>query len=161
MYNTILLAVALQRWDRHSAHALAARDLALFMARDTSKRLHVLSAYDVLSVHDYEYTRPTEMMPEMADKIWNEEREYTDKIMEQKLDEYIAPLKKEGLKVTKILRNGSPREVIVQVAGDIDADLIIIGSHSKRGILDIALGGTAQAVSRRAPCTVVLVSPKA
>ena len=28
MYNTVLLAVALQRWDRYSTHALAARDLA-------------------------------------------------------------------------------------------------------------------------------------
>ena len=58
------------------------------------------------------------------------------------------------------MRAGNPRETIVQVARDIEADVLIIGSHSKRGILDIALGGTAQSVSRRAPCAVVLVSPK-
>ncbi len=62
--------------------------------------------------------------------------------------------------MTEILQVGNPRETIVQVARDIEADVLIIGSHSKRGILDIALGGTAQSVSRRAPCTVVLVSPK-
>ncbi len=81
--------------------------------------------------------------------------------MEQKLAEYVAPLKETGLEVSKILRFGSPRETIVQVARDIEADVLIIGCHSKRGILDIVLGGTAQSVSRRAPCTVVPVSPKA
>ncbi len=96
----------------------------------------------------------------MLNKLHEEERQGTDKLMEQKLDDYIAPLKEEGLEVAKILRVGSPREVIAQVAREIEADLLIIGSHSKRGILDIALGGTAQSVSRRAPCEVVLVSPK-
>jgi hypothetical protein len=45
MYNTILLATALQRWERYSAHALAARELALSIASNASKRLHVSSAY--------------------------------------------------------------------------------------------------------------------
>ena len=154
MYNTILLAAALQRWDRYSAHALAARELALFIASNASKCLHVFSAYD------YELPLVTELPSEMDARIREEAMQRTDQLMEQKLDEYIAPLTEAGLEVSKILRAGSPRETIVQVASDIEADVLIIGSHSKRGILDIALGGTAQSVSRRAPCTVVLVSPK-
>jgi nucleotide-binding universal stress UspA family protein len=57
-------------------------------------------------------------------------------------------------------RTGDPREVIVQVAISLQADLLILGSHSKRGLLDIVLGGTAQQVSKSVPCLVVLVSPK-
>lgn len=79
--------------------------------------------------------------------------------MVQRMDEYIAPLVAD-LKVTKVLRLGNPREVIVQVAREIHVDLLVIGSHSKRGLLDIALGGTAQQVAKIAPCTVLLVSPK-
>ncbi len=154
MYNTILLAAALQRWERYSAHALAARDLALFMASNASKRLHVLTAYD------FEFPLMTELPSDMDAKIREEAMQRTDQLMEQKLVKYIAPLTEAGLEVSKILRVGSPRETIVQVARDIEADVLIIGSHSKRGILDIALGGTAQSVSRRAPCAVVLVSPK-
>jgi nucleotide-binding universal stress UspA family protein len=58
------------------------------------------------------------------------------------------------------LRVGNPREVIVEMALRILADVLIIGSHSKRGIFDIALGGTAQQISSHAPCPVLLVSPK-
>jgi nucleotide-binding universal stress UspA family protein len=154
MYNTILLATALQRWDRYSAHALAARELALFIASNASKRLHVLSAYD------HEYERVGGIPHEMAARIREEAIQRTDQLMQERLSHYTAPLKGEGVEVTELLRVGNPREVIVRIARDIDADLIIMGSHSKRGILDVALGGTAQSVSRRAPCTVALVSPK-
>jgi hypothetical protein len=42
MYKNILLAGALQHWDRYSVHALAARDVAAELARH-AKQLHVLS----------------------------------------------------------------------------------------------------------------------
>ena len=80
--------------------------------------------------------------------------------MVEKMNEYVAPLKAEDVEVTPILRAGDPRDVIVQAATNLNADLLILGSHSKRGLLDIVLGGTAQQVSKSAPCLVVLVSPK-
>jgi nucleotide-binding universal stress UspA family protein len=72
----------------------------------------------------------------------------------------VAPLQGLGVEITPILRVGNPRDVIVQVATNLKADLLILGSHSKRGVMDIALGGTAQQVGKTAPCPVVLVSPK-
>jgi nucleotide-binding universal stress UspA family protein len=96
----------------------------------------------------------------MAATLRAEEEERTNSLMARKIDEYIVPLLGEGLEVSKILRVGNPREVIPQVATEIQADLLVMGSHSKRGIFDVALGGTAQHVSQHAPCTVVLVSPR-
>src|SRR5262249_46399220 len=46
MYTTILLAAALQQWERYSAHALAAREVAATLAQGTSHHLYVLSVYD-------------------------------------------------------------------------------------------------------------------
>src|SRR6266702_3941806 len=114
MYTTILLAAALQAWERYSTHALAARDVAATLAKGAA----------------------------------------------QQLDVYMAPLRTEGMAVSPILRVGNPREVIVEVAISLKAELLILGSHSKRGLLDIMLGGTAQQVSKAAPCLVVLVSPQ-
>jgi len=42
MYQHILLAVALQRWDKPSPHALAARDAAVALAKGAGARLSVL-----------------------------------------------------------------------------------------------------------------------
>src|SRR5213594_2729041 len=46
MYTTILLAAALQNWDRYSTHALAAREVAATLAKGASHHLYVLSVYD-------------------------------------------------------------------------------------------------------------------
>jgi universal stress protein A len=154
MYTTILLAAALQQWERYSAHALAAREVAATLAKGTSNHLHVLSVYDPPPID-------TGGLPgEIATRHRDELLQRTDTLMVQKMDAYIAPLRAEGVAITPILRTGNPREVIGQVATAIKADLLILGSHSKRGLLDIVLGGTAQQVSKSAPCLVVLVSPK-
>ncbi len=77
------------------------------------------------------------------------------------MDDYVGPLLSLGVPVAKILRLGSPRHLIIEVAQEVEADLLVIGSHSKRGLLDIALGGTARQLSEHAPCHVVMVAPKA
>ena len=41
MYTTILLAAALQQWERYSAHALAAREVAATLAKGTSNHLQI------------------------------------------------------------------------------------------------------------------------
>ncbi len=154
MYTTILLAAALQNWERYSAHALAAREVAATLAKGASHHLHVLSVYD------YPPIDTTDLPPEVVTRHRDDMLRRTDTLMAEKMDAYMEPLKAEGLEVTPLLRAGDPRDVIVQVATSIKADLLILGSHSKRGLLDIVLGGTAQQVSKSAPCLVVLVSPK-
>src|SRR5215472_14378121 len=154
MYTTILLAAALQKWDRYSAHALAAREVAASLAQGTSHHLSVLSVYD-----DPPLTLgyiPAEMASRQQEELWRR----TDALMVHKMDAYVAPLHSLGVAITPILRRGNPRDIIVQVATNLKADLLILGSHSKRGLMDIALGGTAQQVGKSAPCLVVLVSPK-
>jgi nucleotide-binding universal stress UspA family protein len=154
MYHTILMAVALQQWEQYSAHALAAREVAAAIARGASKRLHVLSLYT------HENVDTSGLPADLASRHREDMMLRTRELMEQKMEEYIAPLKQEGLDVITTVQVGNPREDIVGTAADLEADLLIIGSHSKRGFLDIALGGTAQHVSRHAPCPVVLISPK-
>jgi nucleotide-binding universal stress UspA family protein len=96
----------------------------------------------------------------MATRHRDDMRQRTDSLMHRRMDEFIAPLKASGLEVTPLLQVGNPREVMVQAALSAKADLLIIGSHSKRGVFDIALGGTARQITGRAPCTVLMVSPK-
>jgi len=155
MYRTILLAAALQDWDRYSAHAMAAREVAATLAKGATHHLHVLSVYD------YHFKAPASGLPtEMVAQLHEEDLRSTNRLMEQKIEDYIAPLKAAGLEVTTFLRAGNPRSVIVETAAELKADALVIGSHSKRNFLDIALGGTAKHLSHHVSCTVVLVSPE-
>ena len=53
-------------------------------------------------------------------------------------------------------RVGQPHDVLVALAGELHADLVIIGSHGYEGV-DRLLGTTAGKVVNRAPCSVLVV----
>lgn len=58
--------------------------------------------------------------------------------------------------IDRTILSGKPGVVLAEHAGDIGADLIVLGS-SRPGSSGYALGSTASRVSRRAPCSVVIV----
>ncbi len=50
---------------------------------------------------------------------------------------------------------------ISQLAADLEADLVIVGTHGRRGLSRLLLGSSAEATVRLAPCPVMVVRPKA
>jgi nucleotide-binding universal stress UspA family protein len=59
------------------------------------------------------------------------------------------------------VRRGSPADEIAQLAADLDADLVVVGSHGRRGVSRLVLGSVAERVSRLARCAVWIIRPKA
>jgi nucleotide-binding universal stress UspA family protein len=55
------------------------------------------------------------------------------------------------------LRIGTPAEEIVHYAQDREIDLIVMGTHGRRGVAHLLLGSVAEHVVRTAPCPVLLV----
>jgi len=59
------------------------------------------------------------------------------------------------------VRRGSAADEIAQLAADLDADLVVVGSHGRRGVSRLVLGSVAERVSRLARCPVWIIRPKA
>ena len=59
------------------------------------------------------------------------------------------------------VRRGSAADEIAQLAADLDADLVVVGSHGRRGVSRLVLGSVAERVSRLARCAVWIIRPKA
>ncbi len=57
--------------------------------------------------------------------------------------------------ITCKVTTGKPGVRIAEVAGEIDADLIIVGAHHPSAV-DYFMGSTASRVARRAPCSVLI-----
>ena len=55
---------------------------------------------------------------------------------------------------------GDARDVIDATAVAMGADLIVIGTHGRRGLRRVLLGSVAESVVRSAPCPVLTVSTK-
>jgi nucleotide-binding universal stress UspA family protein len=51
---------------------------------------------------------------------------------------------------------GDPATQIVQTAVDLDADLVVVGTHDRRGFERLILGAVSSEVFRRAPCSVLV-----
>ncbi len=62
-----------------------------------------------------------------------------------------------GQKALAEVRLGFPRKVISECAKELQADLIMVGSHGRSAIGRFLLGSVAQAVLRTAPCPVEIV----
>jgi nucleotide-binding universal stress UspA family protein len=69
-------------------------------------------------------------------------------------------LRRAGFTTAASLRDGDPRRTIVDCAREWHADLIVIGSHGRKG-LDRVLGSVSDSVARHAPCSVEIVRPAA
>jgi nucleotide-binding universal stress UspA family protein len=64
------------------------------------------------------------------------------------------------LKITAHIRAGKAASSILQTAADIDADLIVVGTHRRGGVEKLVLGSVADSVLREAHCPVLVAAPK-
>jgi nucleotide-binding universal stress UspA family protein len=66
-------------------------------------------------------------------------------------------LKKTGYTVETAVEEGDPRSKIIDQAAQWNAELIVLGSHGRRGVDYFLMGSVSEAVVRHAPCSVEVV----
>lgn len=70
-----------------------------------------------------------------------------------------AKLKGEGFKVSAIVREGSVADTILDVAGEIGADVIAMSTHGRTGPARWLIGSVADRVVRNSKIPVMLIRP--
>jgi len=76
---------------------------------------------------------------------------------EDRFDEAAELAAEHGVSVETALEVGRPSRVIVEYLGESDADLVVMGSHGRKGVSRILLGSVAETVVRRSPVPVTVV----
>lgn len=59
--------------------------------------------------------------------------------------------------VRRLIRKGHPRDVILDVAKEAAADVIVMGTHGRRSVPHLFIGSVAEHVVRHAPVPVLVV----
>jgi nucleotide-binding universal stress UspA family protein len=151
MHSNILVAVD---GSEASRHALAQ---AVELARRLAARLHIVHVVDMGWLP---------LGPEVAidiDALSAARRNAGEKILAEACDE----ARKAGFEVdAALIETGTPDEHVAEaIAGEAArraADLLILGSHGRRGFQRLMLGSVAERAARLSPVPVLLVpSPKA
>ncbi|MDF7823326.1 universal stress protein [Pontiellaceae bacterium B12227] len=71
-----------------------------------------------------------------------------------------AKLRNDGIETQALLLKGDPSRLIIDKADELEAEMIILGSHG-HGILHKALlGSVSESIIRNAACNVLIVPPK-
>ncbi len=132
-----------------SAHAL---ETAIELATQLDAKIHL--------VHVYQY--PAFSMPEadLATPIdLSLQDDYVERLKQQ-LEDLRNKYSDSSISVGSTLTEGVPYVEIVETAKEINADLIIIGTHGRTGLSHMLLGSVAERVVRSSLVPVLSVPDK-
>jgi nucleotide-binding universal stress UspA family protein len=87
------------------------------------------------------------------DAVWEAETKQAETLVTKVAD----GLRSKGLKVTTAVERGDPKSKIIDAASKWRADLIVVGSHGRKGLEHFLLGSVSEAVARHAGCSVEIV----
>jgi len=134
-------------FSEYADHALA---YAVNLAAQLDATIHLVHAISV----------PAAGIPELGVAYSSLMMESTTKEAQRELDER-ATLYRDRVSLGPVrVEVGDARDVIDQVAKTIGADLIVMGTHGRRGLRRMLLGSVAETVVRSAPCPVLTVHSK-
>lgn len=133
-----------------SEPAAAAIDLALRMVKEQRAALSFIYVLEVEKLAIA--TVPVSMNPEL---IFEEARKAAEEILAGAK----ARAKKAGVEARVRLLEGDCVDSVLQFAHDGKSDLIVIGSHGRKGISRALLGSVAEGIIRRAPIPVLVTHP--
>jgi nucleotide-binding universal stress UspA family protein len=139
---TILVAMAFDETD-----APALQEAARLSALRPHSELHV-----VHSVVEESSVSATEGLVEVDGLLQEAPKE-----MQRRIESLQAAVPR---RIVGHVRIGTPARAIVQTAADIDADVIVVGTHQRRGLKKMVLGSVAAQVLQDAHCPLLVAIPK-
>ncbi len=125
----------------------AALDTAIEFARRFGSELTLFHAHELPA-----YVFPDGVMP-VSPEILNE----MERSLAEELERLAVRVRAAGVAVACRSGMGAHDVEILRCADDIDADLIIMGTHGRTGIRHALIGSVAEKVVRRARCPVLTV----
>lgn len=109
----------------------------------------------VLHVSAPAYATSPELLPLLLDG----RTEDAERAIQKWLEAQFQSIDRTGVCVQVTARIGVPARGIVACAGQLPADLIVMGTHGATGFERLVLGSVAERVLRTAPCPVLMVPP--
>jgi len=80
-----------------------------------------------------------------------------DKRIDSQLRAFVSAVQSVGVSVREVIRGGVPADSILEFVRASACDLLVMGTHGRRGISHMLKGSVAEAVLRKAPCPVLAV----
>ncbi len=128
-----------------SANSLGALNWTIALAQQTNSEVIAVHAMGLKPIEqDGRFLSPEEarhITADLLDSIW------------------CAPLKNSGVKHQNLLVEGSPVTALLEIAGELEVDLIVVGTRG-HSLGEASLGSTAHRIIEDSPMPVVVLPPR-
>jgi nucleotide-binding universal stress UspA family protein len=141
----ILLATDGSTFSEAAARALASQ----FRPQETE--VMVMEAVEPLV-----FSVPPEMSPGYTPEM-AERRKDLVKLAQQSVNAGAEILRNAGFKAETVVVDSEIRDGILGTAKEFKADLIVLGSHGRKGLQKFLIGSVAESIARHAECSVMIV----
>jgi nucleotide-binding universal stress UspA family protein len=131
-----------------SAASRRALDTAMALAKSQKARLTIMHVLAPIVLVPEQYLDAMTM-----DRLQKQARQWSTR----RLASVAMRAKKAGVKASVLLREGDAADQIVRACRSTKSDLIVMGTHGRRGLQKFFLGSVAERVVATAPCPVVTV----
>ena len=121
---------------------------ALRIAQEGDTELILAHAYQLPNLG-----QPVALAGEAYDAMDRQLRQAAEKQMEK----LVVEARRRQIRVRSLVIFGDPYEAIAKAATDEGADLVIMGTHGRKGVARFFLGSVASRVISTAPCPVLTV----
>ena len=128
--------------------SVAALKQACDLSREFDAELHVVHA---VSYTTYELAESASVAN--IDELIQDELRQAEKKLSEFIDEHLSG----DIQVEQHVSPGKPDSRINQVAEDIGADLIVLGTHGRTGLQHLLMGSVAESVLRGAKVPVMCI----
>ena len=88
--------------------------------------------------------------------VFHEEKEQ-EQYARERLASTVREIEAQGVHAVWKLEYGSPADMIVSSAAEVDARIVVMGTHGRRGLNRLLLGSVTESVLRRSRCAVLAV----
>ena len=146
--------------DHSEASRLALREAFQIGARRLPSEVHVLNVQTAILPYPYPFPK----LQASAAQVWSRLLRRLQHFVADELAAFQESQRRSGDRpfghVLSHLRSNSPGQQIAQLASDLEADLVVVGTHGRGGIARLLMGSTAHAVVTLSPCPVLVVREK-
>jgi nucleotide-binding universal stress UspA family protein len=139
----VLLAIDDSRFSK------AATQAVIQQMRPDHTEVLVLHAVEPLLLVPYEYISEVTTLEAAQQRRLKEGKELVARAKEL--------LEKAGFKAQTAVEEGDPRSKILDCTTRTSADVVVVGSHGRKGLDRFLIGSVAESVARHAACSVWVV----
>ena len=126
-----------------SEQSLAALEVALKVVQQNDAALYLLNVAPMTAGAAGFQPVPMDAYP----IVEKDKREQLEKLAQKRIPA--------AVRCKTIVTSGDPAEQVLETARDLDADLIVMGTHGRKGLGHLVLGSVAERIVRESPIPVL------